>query len=424
MAPVLLFLPVLYQGPDEEGDRWARETIASLSLRERVGQMFMGFGYARFANRDSPEFLRLRRLVADLGFGGMCLSLGTPTECAALANELQSLARVPLLLAADYEAGAGFRIEGATRFPSNLAFGSAGSEELAREAGRITALEGRAMGIHWAFAPVLDVQRDPDNPIVNVRSYGEDPALVARLGGAFIRGCQEGGLLCTAKHFPGHGPTNVDSHLALPAIPDPIEELEAIDLLPFREAVKAGVKAFMPGHLDVPAITGEPGLSSSLSPRAIADLLRSRMGFDGLVVSDALDMGGVTERFSPGEAAVRAVRAGNDVLLMSPDPAAAIDAVVRAVESGEIPAERIDRSVERILRAKAAAGLHRDRKVDLGEVRTVVGRQEHRVLAARVAEASVAALRNEGGALPLDPARAPGLLVSIHDGEPGEEGRT
>ncbi|MCI0587233.1 MAG: serine hydrolase [Planctomycetes bacterium] len=423
LAAVLLPL-LVPQSPEAEAERWARETLATMPLRERVGQMFMGFTYARFANRDSPEFLRLRRLVADLGFGGMCLSLGTPIECAALANELQSFARVPLLLSADYEAGAGFRIEGATRFPSNLAFGAAGSEELAREAGRITALEGRAMGIHWAFAPVLDVQREPDNPIVNVRSYGEDPALVARLGAAFIRGCQEGGLLCTAKHFPGHGPTDVDSHLALPVIPAPIEELEAIDLFPFREAVKAGVKAFMPGHLDVPAITGESGLSSSLSPRAITDLLRGRMGFDGLVVSDALDMGGVTKRFPPGEAAIRAVLAGNDILLMSPDPAAAIDAVVRAAESGEIPAERIDRSVERVLRAKAAAGLHRERKVGVGDVRTIVGRPEHRAVATRIAESSVAALRNEGGALPVDPARLPGLLVSIHDGEPGEEGRT
>ncbi|HKB17127.1 MAG TPA: glycoside hydrolase family 3 N-terminal domain-containing protein, partial [Planctomycetota bacterium] len=331
MAGPPLLLLLLSQSLPGDAEEWVRETLASLSPREKVAQMFMGFAFARFANRDSPEFLRLRRLVADLGFGGMCLSLGTPTECAALANELQSLARVPLLLSADYEAGAGFRIEGATRFPSNLAFGAAGSEELAREAGRITALEGRAMGIHWAFAPVLDVQRNPDNPIVNVRSYGEDPALVARLGGAFIRGCQEGGLVCTAKHFPGHGPTDVDSHLDMPVIPAPIEELEATDLLPFRKAVKAGVKAVMPGHLDVPSITGEPGLSSSLSPRAITDLLRGRMGFDGLVVSDALDMGGVTKRFAPGDAAVRAVLAGNDVLLMSPDPAAAIDAVVRAV---------------------------------------------------------------------------------------------
>ncbi|HET6204470.1 MAG TPA: glycoside hydrolase family 3 N-terminal domain-containing protein [Planctomycetota bacterium] len=425
MPAVALLLPLFSQAIDAEAGRWARETLARMPLRERIGQMFMEFQFARFANRESPEFQRLHHLVADLGFGGMCLSLGTPSECASLANELQSLARVPLLVAADYEAGAGFRIEGATRFPSNLALGAAGSEELAREEGRITALEGRAMGVHWAFAPVLDVQRDPDNPIVNVRSYGEDPALVARLGAAFIRGCQEGGLLCTAKHFPGHGPTSVDSHLDLPVISAPADELEAIDLLPFREAVKAGVRAFMPGHLDVPALTGEPGLSASLSPRAVTDLLRRKMGFDGLVVSDALDMGGVTKRFSPAEVAVRAVLAGNDVLLMSADPPAAIDAIVRAVEKGAIPAERIDRSVERILRAKASLGLQRSRRADLDEVWRVVGKPEHRAVADRVAQESITALRNEGNALPLGAGSAPSaLLVTVRDAEGGEEGRT
>lgn len=282
-----------------------------------------------------------------------------------------------------------------------MALGATRDAGLAYEMGRITALEGRAVGIHLPFAPVLDVNNNPDNPIINVRSFGEDPALVATLGTAFVRGVQEHGAIATGKHFPGHGDTGVDSHLELPVIQVSRERMDTVELVPFRAAVDAGMGAVMTAHISVPGLNGGSGDPATLSSQVMEGLLREEMGFDGILVTDAMDMGAIDRGWGREEAAIRAVEAGADILLMPPSPDAAVEAILEAVTEGRVPEERIDRSVLRLLEAKERLGLHRDRTVNLGRVPEVVGIPAHTSVADRVARESLTLLRNERDLLPL-----------------------
>ena len=261
---------------------------------------------------------------------------------------------------------------GATAFPRMMAFGAAGDERLAYEAGRVTGEESRALGIHVNFAPVVDVNNNPRNPVINTRSFGEDPAAVGRLASAFVRGMQSAGEMATLKHFPGHGDTDVDSHLGLPIITDPRSELERTELPPFKAGIAAGADAVMTGHIEMPALDPAPNTPTTLSRPIVTGLLRGELGFNGLIYTDSMGMAGVNAMYKPGQAAVLAVKAGNDVVLHSPDDAAAFAAIRDAVASGDIPMARIEQSVERILRAKAKAGLDRVRS------RQSRGDQQHR----------------------------------------------
>jgi beta-N-acetylhexosaminidase len=282
-----------------------------------------------------------------------------------------------------------------------MALGATEDPELAYEMGRVTGREARAVGIHVPFAPVLDVNNNPDNPIINVRSLGEDPALVARLGRAFVRGVQSEGALATGKHFPGHGDTETDSHLALPVIRVSRERLEAVELRPFQTAIDAGMQGVMTAHIAVPSLNGGDGLPATLSREILTGLLREEMGFQGLVFTDAMDMFAIDRRFDRGEAAVRALEAGADVLLMPPGPEAARDGVVEAVRSGRLPEERLDASVRRLLEVKEELGLDRRRTVPVEEVPRVVGIPSHEILAREIADRSVTLLRNDRNLLPL-----------------------
>jgi len=357
--------------------------------------------------------LRTLEWVEDLEVGGVIMSVGTPTEVAAKLNHLQARSRLPLLVAADLETGAGFRLRGAvqmpgttelggaTDFPSLMAVGATGDATLAYEMGKLTALEARAVGIHVPFAPVLDVNNNPENPIINVRSFGEDPQRVAELGVAFVRGVQEHGAIATGKHFPGHGDTDVDSHLALPSILHDRARLDSIELRPFRSAVTAGLSGVMTAHISVPALSGGASEPSTLSNPVLTSLLREEMGFRGLVFTDAMDMQAITRRYGPNEAALRAFEAGADVILMPPSPRGVIDAVVEAVESGRISEERLDQSVRRILQAKEVLGLDRERFVAIDGVRESVGLPAHNEVAAEIAERSITLLKNGRNLLPL-----------------------
>jgi beta-N-acetylhexosaminidase len=354
--------------------------------------------------------------------GGVIFSVGSPTEGAAKVNELQSRARIPLLVAADLERGAGYRFRGAvylpgaialggaTEFPSLMAVGATGDAELAREMGRITAVEARALGIHTPFAPVLDVNNNPDNPIINVRSFGEDPVEVARLGRAFIRGAEEGGVITTGKHFPGHGDTEVDSHVDLPVIRVARERLEAVELLPFRVGIEEGMGGIMTAHVTVPNLNGGGNLPATLSRNVLTDLLREEMGFHGLVFTDAMDMLAIDRRFPRGEAAVRALEAGADVILMPPDVGAAVQALVTAVEEGRVTEERLDESVLRVLQAKERMGVHRERFVPIPEVSRIVGIPDHEAVAQEIADRSLTLLRNDRNLLPLRGTRSARVL--------------
>ncbi|HET9985109.1 MAG TPA: serine hydrolase [Longimicrobiales bacterium] len=396
---------------------WVEQTLAGLSLEERVGQMLMGRVWGDFSSLASPDFRAIAHEVQDLGVGGVAISIGSPPEIALKTNALQALAKVPLLVGADVEYGPGMRLwtptylpylvegGGGTILPYNMGIGAIGDTAAAFAAGRLTALESRAVGINWVFAPVADVNTEPTNPIVNVRSYGADPRAVARLVAAFVRGAHDGRALTAVKHFPGHGDTGVDSHVDLPVLRVGRERLDLLELVPFRAALGAGTDAVMVGHLAIPALTGGKPVPATVAPEIGQTLLRRELGYDGLVITDAMTMGALRNLpgYSPGELAVWAVQAGADVVLGPPDVAAARDAIVAAVRAGRIPAERIDASVRRILAAKARLGLPWRRAVDPDSVARIVGSAEHRRIADDLARRSITLVRDSAGVLPLDP---------------------
>jgi beta-N-acetylhexosaminidase len=403
-----------------EDRAWVEETLRQMTLEEKIGQMLIPAMAPVFMNRESEEFRRIERHIVDFHVGGYHAFGGDPVALAALLNRMQRLAKVPLLITADLEGGPGYQFRGATRLPRAMALGATGSEELAYRAGQITAIEGRAMGIHVNFYPVLDVNNNPRNPIINIRSFGEDVALVARLGHAYIRGAQENGQLATAKHFPGHGDTSQDSHLELPVIPVGRDRLEQVELPPFRAAIQAGVAAIMTAHIALPQLEPEPGIPATLSSRILTGLLRTELGFRGLIITDAMEMRGIAHHFTPEEATLRAVRAGADIILFPVDVERSFAALRHAVERGEIPIERIEASARRILEAKARLGLHRNRYVDLERLETIVGHREHEHWARTMIERAITLVRDERHVLPLtlEPTQRV-LLLTILDAREG-----
>jgi len=381
--------------------KWASKTLAKMTIEEKVGQMIAWRYNGFFFNRDSDSVKELVELVNGEKIGGLIMFAGEVYETAHLTNFLQEKARIPLLIAADFEWGAAMRINGTTLFPPLMALGATDSEDLAYQMGKITAIEGRAMGIHMNYAPVVDVNINPDNPVISSRSLGEQPERVGRLAAAFIRGCQENGMIATAKHFPGHGDTALDSHNLMPAIKADIVRLEEVELYPFAQAIRAGVESVMTAHLFVPALDPTPGLPATLSPLILTDLLRKKMGFKGLIVTDAMDMGGVTTVFSARDAALKAVQAGVDMVLLPPDLPGVIDALAQAVQAGIIPESRINDSVRRVLELKARLGLPDKRYVDISLLPQKIASRPHLEMAGRMFEKSVTLVKNEGDILPL-----------------------
>ena len=381
------------------GQEWVEATLATMSLEEKAAQLVGIRGTGLFRNPDSREARRLFDLVERTGIGTVCLFEGEVESLPGLLNGLQARAHVPLLVAADLERGLAFRIrKGVVPLPWNMAVGATRSENAAHFAGSIAAREARALGVHWGLAPVVDVNNNPDNPVINIRSFGEDPDLVSRLGVAWIEGARSGGLLTTAKHFPGHGDTSVDTHLQIATVRGKRSRLEAVELPPFRAAIGAGVDAVMVGHIAALALdaTGEPATLS----QPIGRLLREGLGFSGIVVTDAMDMAGVKATWT-AEATVRAVEAEADLVLLPPYPEVAVEAIVRAVKSGRLGRARLDASVRRLLEAKARLGLHTNRYVDPAAARQAVDRPEDESRALDIARDSITVIRNEGGILPL-----------------------
>lgn len=409
--------------PDPVAPDPVAERLAALSLEQKAGQLFVAWTLAR---SDGPPGAtnhdRLLAAVRDAGLGGVILSLGTIDDAAALVPRLQAAAAVPLLIAGDFEGGVWFRLQGGTELGNQMLVGATGSAALAEAMGRITAQEAKALGCHWVFAPVLDVNSNPANPIINVRSFGEDPGLVAALGSALVRGIQGEGLLACGKHFPGHGDVDTDSHLALPTVQGDAARLRAVELRPFAAAAGSGLASVMTGHLAVPGLGEDPALPATLSRRVLGDVLRGELGFDGLVVTDALDMGGVKNAFPPGEVAVRALLAGADVLLMPPDPLAARAAVVAAVQGGRVPVARLDDAVARILRAKARVGLLAGGGGVTVDWRARLRAPEAERVADTIAARGLVLVRDRDGALPLGSGeQGPrALLVTLVDRDEGQ----
>ncbi|HEY3051975.1 MAG TPA: glycoside hydrolase family 3 N-terminal domain-containing protein, partial [Thermoanaerobaculia bacterium] len=382
--------------------RWVEKTLRTMTLDEKVGQMIMsGTSVQAFRNPDSEEFEKIRHDVVDLHLGGVHVHGGDPAAVALMINEMQRLAKVPLLISDNFEGGAGYVFFGATRFPLGMAMGAIGDERFAYQAAKVTAEEGRAIGVNVNFYPVADVNNNPANPIINIRSFGEDPARVAAFVSAYVRGAQESGQIATAKHFPGHGDVATDSHLQMPVLPVTRERLEHLELPPFRAAIDAGVEAVMTAHIEVPALEPEKGLPSTLSRNVLTGLLRDDLHFSGLVFTDAMTMRGITSNFQDDDATLRAVDAGADIILGPPSAEASFNAIGSAVQSGRIPVSRIDESVRRILRAKARIGLDHYRPVDVNRLSTIVGTKTHRDLSQQISDAAVTLVRDNRNVLPL-----------------------
>lgn len=405
--------------------KWVNTTLKSLTLEQKVGQMLMGRLEGDFENANGPELKRVEETIRRYDIGGYAVGIGSPAEIALKVNALQRISRLPLLIAADLEWGSGMRLwrptylpyglegGGGTAFPFNMGIGATGDPALADTAGRITAAEARAVGINWIFAPVLDVNTDPANPIVNVRAYGSNASDVARFGAAFIRGATRARTLTAIKHFPGHGDTNLDSHVELPVLSVGQGRLDTLELLPFRIAIEAGATGLMLGHLALPAVIGDSVTPASISARIGVRIVRDQLHFQGIVVTDAMTMGALRKvpGYTPGEVAVRAVEAGADVVLSPPNLEQGHAAIVAAVKSGRISPARIDASVARILGAKAWLGLHRERLVALDKVNDIVASPAHEAAAALIAQKSITLLRDAGNIVPLDARKTRSLAV-------------
>jgi beta-N-acetylhexosaminidase len=405
-------------------EAWADSVLASLSLRDKAAQMVWPWILGDYTAVDNAAWTRVERLIREQKLGGAIISVGGPIDIAVKTNALQRAATLPLLVGADLETGAAFRarggyfipnaidLGGATAFPYQMGLGATRDTSLAYEMGRVTAREGRALGIQMAFAPVLDVNNNPKNPVISARSFGEDPQLVARMGRSFIRGIQDNGMLATAKHFPGHGDTEQNSHLELARVDASRARLDTVELLPFREAIKAGVAGVMTFHGYLPALDTTP-TAATLSPKIMIDLLRNQMGFHGILVTDALDMNGVLGKATMGEVTQQAVAAGNDVLLMPTDVPAAIDAVVAGVHSGRFTEARVDSSVRRLLVAKHRMGLDRNRYVDVEKVRSIVADSADLAPARIAAERAITLVRDSLGIVPLGRLPRTSRVVSL-----------
>ena len=392
--------------------RAAQSILKSLSLQDRVAQLVIGVAYGDAPGSATRESQKFRHWVKDLHIGGLIVNnrvqyglvrTASPHAMVVFLNQMQKLSKVPLLVGGDFERGASMRVSDTTRFPHNMAYGAAGDFEASREEGLATAREARALGVQWIFAPDSDVNNNPENPVINIRSYGENPDDVSRHVAAFIDGAHSdprNPVLVTAKHFPGHGDTNIDSHLDLARLEASRERMSAVELKPFQAAIEHHVDSVMTAHMTVPAV--EPReIPATVSARVLTGLLREELGFRGLVVTDAMDMAGVAKQFTMGEASVRALEAGADVLLMPPDPGVAIRAVLAAVEKGRLSRRRIDESVARVLEAKVRVGLNKKKLVDPEIASDTLDSAEEAARAQSVADRAVTLVRNEGDLVPL-----------------------
>jgi beta-N-acetylhexosaminidase len=434
----------------EVDDGWAEKTLKSLSLEEKVGQLFMMRLRVEYFNGRSPSYFELRDNIRRYHVGSLAMSappqgrardIRRRYEVVALLNHVQEEAKVPLLVAGDFERGVlPAHLFGTTVFPHAMAFGAAGSLAYAEEFGRITAQESRALGVHWNLFPVADVNSNPANPIIGTRAFGANPEQVGDLVAAYIRGARANGMLTTAKHFPGHGNTATDSHVGVPIVTDDLAHLRAVDLPPFEKAIGAGVDAVMTGHVRVLALDPDRSRVATTSPAIVTGLLKNQLGFKGIVVTDALDMAGLVGLYAknPGRVAVDAFKAGNDVLTMPYSLDTCYRAMLRAVRNGEISQERLDASVLKILRAKASLGLDKNRVVDVAAIPRLVGNPESIAAGQRISDASITLVRDNGKVFPLGEAGAdkrlqvvsqrakvqPGLLLIILcDNVRAEDGR-
>jgi len=405
--------PSLLPTPTPEMEAWVEETLAGLTLEEKVGQLICSDIAGEYMAEDDPRLQGWIRLARDHGLGMFVLYGGTPRDVAHLLNRLQREADIPILVSSDFEGGPGQQVRGASEFPANMAFSAAGSEELMYRAATAAAVEGRAMGVHLTYTPVVDIASQPLNPAQSVRSFGGDLDLLAEMVQAYVRGFHENGMLTTAKHFPGRGDIEImPDNAPWTWINKPAQAVEEQDFRAFQHAIDAGVDFVMSEHIAIPSVTEGSELPASVEEKLASGWLRDRLGFQGILTSDDLWYDHVVERFGAEEVAVRAFEAGHDIILKPKDPVATIQALVQAVTSGRITEERVDEAVRKLLTVKARLNLHRHRYVSEDRVWEFVGTPAHLELVQEVADRSLTLLKNEG-VLPVSPDRL-GRVVNIN----------
>ena len=424
--------------PSEKAWKWADKTLRKMTVDEKIGQLVHIGINAGFLNQESNEFKELRRQIVDNKVGGIIVFAGGVYETVHLVNRMQQLAKIPLLISADFETGVGMRFNETVNFPWNMAIAATGNPEFARRQGEIVARESLALGIQQVFAPVVDVNNNAGNPVINVRSYSEDPDDVARYGVAFMEGLQSQKVLATAKHFPGHGDTNVDSHRGLPVINLSRERLEKVEFVPFRRIIQAGVGSVMISHISMPQIDGaivqplkQPTTTAyadskvisegtttpaTLSTTVIKQILQKDMNFDGLIVTDAMDMNGLTLYFNQEEGAVRAILAGNDVLIKPSDADASIRGVREAIKSGRLTEERLNESVRKQLAWKYQLGLSKSKTTRIETIDSIVSSPETRKLTEEIAAGALTLVKDDNKALPVEKGKK-AVLLAITNGE-------
>ena len=411
------------QKADKKSQDWIEKTLKTMTLRDKIGQMVFVRMSGEYANFSDPRFLELRRHVEENRLGGFIVYRGEANAIAAQTNELQRLSKIPLFFAADYERGLRMQLRTGTPFTTNMGVAAAGDAQAAYRQGKIIAEEMRAIGVNWLYAPVADINNNPDNPVINIRSFGANPRMVGEYASALARGVRDGGALATLKHFPGHGDTATDSHIGLSIVPVDKSRLEQVELVPFKMAIQSGVDSVMTAHVAMPKITGDE-IPATLNPKISTDILRKELGFNGIITTDAMEMGAIAKNYPDGKSVVMAVKAGADVVILPADAKKTIDTIEAAVKSKEISEEQINTTVRRLLAAKYRLGLSQNRFVDAAKVNQIVEKPENVREANVTAEKSITLLRNQNQMLPMTPDKANrALFVVIAADEEPEEGR-
>jgi beta-N-acetylhexosaminidase len=393
-----------------------RVKLYSMSLREKIAQMVVSSAIPDNLSESSSGFLKLKKLCTDTKIGGFIFFKGSVSEYVSLSNKLQGFSDTPLLISADFERGTGMRVTDGVLFPNNMAIGATRNYELAYKMGLEIARESRLLGIEQDYAPVCDVNNNPGNPIINVRSFGEDPELVSGMSENEIKGLQDGNVIATAKHFPGHGDTDIDSHKDLPVLNFDMDRLNRTELVPFKNAISKNVMSVMIAHLSFPALESQEHIPASLSANIVGGLLIDKLGFGGLVVTDALNMKGITKYFSTSEVALMCVNAGIDLILMPMDEETTISAIEDAVNKGNITEERINKSVEKILKAKEWAGLFENKSVNSENVYNLIHTDEAENLSQQIADQSVTLVKDDDNIVPFKVKIGNALIINLSDG--------
>jgi beta-glucosidase-like glycosyl hydrolase len=395
---------------------WTENKLAEMTLRQKIAQMIISYSDGYDIPEGSPAFRKMQNLIVNEKIGGIIFFKGNAVQQASLINKFQSLSETPLLISADFERGTKMRLEDGSLFPNNMGIGATRNPELAYKMGLQIAKECRAIGVHQNYSPVMDVNNNPNNPIINVRSFGEDPQLVSQMGDMMIKGLQDGNVIATAKHFPGHGDTDIDSHSDLPVLNFDGNRLNNLELIPFKSAIENNVMSVMIAHLSFPAFESEPYVASSLSPAIVTGLLKNDLNYKGLIVTDALNMAGITKHFSNKDVALRCVNAGIDLILMPGDESLAISTIENAVNNGSITEERINESARKILNAKAWLGLDKNKLVDENKVSQIVNSSEAQNISQQIADESITLVKNSNNLLPFNGAGKKCLIVSLNNG--------